>query len=144
MSWKLILAALAVFCLSVIGAYKLGAHLQHKADVVQCNTDRGLDKQAYQAAQTTAVELAAKAQKAADAVALVETQRLLGLAQTAAVTAQKTASEAKARADSLTQAMKRLSYEDPSVKAWSDTCLPASLLRSLHGAEGTTAAGTCQ
>ena len=144
MSWKLILAALAVFCLSVYGAHQWGAHTQHKADVAQCNTDRATDKQAYQAAQTTAVELAARAQKAADADALAETQRLLGLAQTAAVTAQKTASEAKARADSLTQAMKRLNYEDPSVKAWSNTCLPVSLLRSLHGAKDQAAAGSCQ
>lgn len=143
MSWKLIFVAVALFLISIYAAYRIGGYVTHKADVAQCNTDRANDKATYQAEQTKAEQRARVAQQAADAATLAETQRLLGLAQAQAVQAQKAASEAKSKADTLNHELTRLKNEDPTVQAWSDTCLPPALLRSLHGPTSAAPAGSC-
>lgn len=144
MSWKLILAAILVLALALWAAYASGGHLAAKEAVAQCNTDRATDKTAYTAGQVAAEERGRKAQKEADAVALADTERLLSQAQAQAVQAQKTASEAKAIADTLNRELTRLKHDDPSVRTWNDTCLPPALLRSLHGSEIAPVASSCR
>ena len=144
MSWKLIAVALLLLAVSLYGAYRLGGHFATRAAVAQCNTDRANDRRDVQAAQTVAVEKARKAQEQADKLALEQTRRLLWDAAQQGVAAQKTASEAQAKADTLTRELARLKNERPDVKAWNDSCLPPSLLRSLHGAEGAPTGSPCR
>lgn len=144
MSWKIILGAIVLFTLVVLAAYWVGGYVANKAAVTQCTMDRQNDKDAYRVDQVEAVEKARTAQRDADAAALAETQRLLGLARAESVQAQKTASESKAHADTLSRELARLRNENPSVDAWNNTCLPGALLRSLHGAAVAPVGSACR
>lgn len=144
MTWKLIGLVLVVFALSLHAAYRAGGYFTNQVDVEQCNSNRASDKAQYAAGQVQAADAARDAQKQVDAAFLAETQRLLADARAEAVTAQKSASEAKARFDSLNREYARLKNENPDVKAWNDSCLPSSLLRSLHGTENPPAGRACR
>lgn len=132
MSLKLWAALLLVVAVVVSAAYLVGHSNGRNAGDLACATAHSNDAANYQAKTTQAEANAREAQQAADAKQLADTTRLLNQAQQAALVAQQTADLAKQKNDALTANLARLQHEDATVQKWTDHCLPASLLASLH------------
>ena len=145
MSWKIIAGLLIVIVIEYFTVHHFAFDAGSTSRDLQCATDRAADQKTYEAAQTSAVSKAASAQAQADAQQLADVRAQLQTAQQQATLAQKKADAAKATADNLNANLARLKNESKDVNVWSNACLPAELLGSLHSqSSGQTATGHCK
>lgn len=149
MSWKIIgaivLASLLLLGVVIFATYKISYADGASSKVADCNTQLGNQKTAYEQAQSQAVAKAAKAQADADKQQMDDLRSQLATANQQSLIAQQKADAAKATADNLNATLARLKNESKDVNTWSDACLPAELLASVHpGSNGKAPAGACR
>lgn len=149
MDWKII-AGIVVFSLALLGGigyaeYKISFAAGVASNTAVCNDKLTTQQQQYEKSQSDAVTLAAQAQAQNDAAQLSEMRRQLSISQEQALTAQRAADDAKAKASTLTTTLTRLKNENKDVDTWSNACLPTALLASLHPEVGGKApSGACR
>lgn len=149
MSWKIVAAALfaliIVVGISVFTTYKISYADGAASNVADCNTKMSKQQSDYEAAQRVATDKSTKAQQQADADQIAQLRAQLATASQQSLLAQRAADSAKAQATSLNATLARLKNENKDVGTWSDACLPAELLRSLHpDASGQAASRPCR
>lgn len=115
-----------------------------RANDAACNLKVQSVKDSTDVARVDAEKAGRKAQADYDAIEINRLKGYLDLQWQAAIEAQKTASEAQAKAAQLASDLKRLRAHDPSIETWDTRCLPDAVLASMHGDQAKAAGSRCR